>query len=302
MVLTRTGSARSTLSMMQRKATRYQKYLNLASVFLIVTSTIIIFMSVVLLEFYYLKTLHFWSVYFYVAPVLMICMGVYKFVVSFYGFSISNTENRGLLTVFAVLMVVGFLAQLGSIFTAIEVRTAIVLSDYGGVNYIETLQKYGEDSSVTADWDKLQTEQRCCGGLNELSGYEDYRNTPIGANNSVPDSCCFHVTERCGQGIFQRPKDSIRNSIWTTGCITALKYRLENEVARIMVVYAGVSVLIALVELIAVVLTCAYIAQITRRRLREEMVWNSVHNAADDMDHREAAKALNPSVEHETVC
>lgn len=301
MVLTRTGSARSTLSMMQRKATRYQKYLNLASVFLIVTSTIVIFMSVVLLEFYYLKTLHFWSIYFYVAPVLMICMGVYKFVVSFYGFSISNTENRGLLAVFAVLMVIGFLAQLASIFTAIEVRTAIVLSDYGGVNYIETLQKYGVDATVTADWDKLQTEQRCCGGLNELSGYEDYRNTPIGANNSVPDSCCFLVTERCGQGIFQRPKDSIRNSIWTTGCITALKYRLENEVARIMVVYAGVSVLIALVELIAVVLTSAYIAQISRRRTREEMVWNSVRNA-DDIDHREAAKALNPSVEHETVC
>jgi len=68
-----------------------------------------------------------------------------------------------------------------------------------------------------------------------------------------------------------------------------------------MNVYSGVGVLIALVELIAVVLTSAYIAQISRRRSREEMMWNSVRNA-DDIDHKEAARALNPSVEHETVC
>ena len=76
---------------------------------------------------------------------------------------------------------------------------------------------------------------------------------------------------------------------------------LQNDVTTVMGVYAGVGVVIALIELIAVVLTSAFIAQISRRRAREEMMWNSVRNA-DDIDHKEAARALNPSVEHETVC
>ena len=94
-------------------------------------------------------------------------------------------------------------------------------------------------------------------------------------------------------------QDQVRNKIWVTGCIDALRYRLEGDVKTMMAVYAGVGVLIAMIELIAVVLTSAYVAQITRRRAREEMMWNATH---DVNDHREAAKALNPSVEHETVC
>jgi len=287
--------------MMQRKATRYQKYLTLASVFLIITSTIVVFSSVVMLEFYYLKTLHFWSIYFYVAPVLMICLGVFKFLTSIYGFAISATENRGLLAFFAVLLSVAFLGQLASIFTAFEVRTTIILGDYGGTNAADALRYYGEDPTTTSEWDALQRQQRCCGGLNALSGYEDYRNTPIGRNHSVPDSCCINYNLNCGVNVFKTSKESIRNTIWTTGCLTALKYQMDNNLVTMMNVYSGVGVLIALVELIAVVLTCAYIAQISRRRSREEMMWNSVRNA-DDIDHKEAARALNPSVEHETVC
>jgi len=302
MVLTRTGSAKSTLSMMQRRATRYQKYLTMASVFLTITSTIVIFSSVVLLKFYYLKNLHFWSIYFYVTPILMICLGVFKFITSLYGFAISNTENRALLGTFAVLLVVAFLGQLASIFTAIEVRTTITVAEYGGTNVVQSLEKYGEDSAVTAEWDTMQVEQRCCGGTNFLTGYMDYRNTPIGQqNHSVPDSCCHEMVEGCGRNMFHKTPEQIENSIWLVGCLTALKYRLTNDVSAMMAVYAGVGVLIALVELIAVVLTSAYMAQINRRRQREEMMWNSVRNA-DDIDHTEAARALNPSVEHETVC
>jgi len=287
--------------MMQRKATRYQKYLNLASVILIIVSTIVVFTAVCLLKFYYLKTLRFWSNFYYITPILMICIGVYKFIIAIYGFAISNTENRGLLATFAILLCVAFLGQLASIYTAVEVRTAIVLSDFGGTDVVESLRQYGEDSTITQEWDELQREQRCCGGMNPLTGYEDYRNTPIGQNFSVPDSCCFNPITGCGTNIFKSAKDSIRNTIWTTGCLTALKYRLDNDVVVMMSVYAGVGVLIALIELIAVVLTSAYIAQISRRRQREEMMWNSVRNA-DDIDHKEAARALNPSVEHETVC
>lgn len=75
MPLLRTGSAKSTLSMMQRKATKYQKFLNLSNVFLLITSTILIFSAVILIKFYHIDKLDFWSGYFWVVPVLMIILG-----------------------------------------------------------------------------------------------------------------------------------------------------------------------------------------------------------------------------------
>jgi len=305
----RAGSVQSTLSTMQRRATRYQKYLTLASVILIITSTIVIFSSVLLIRFYHLPTLAFWSSYFQIAPILMISLGAFKFIAACYGFGITGTENRGLLAFFAVLLCVAFVGQLASIFTAIEVRTTVTLGEYGSADFTSILSKYQEDSGIKSSWDRMQMDMRCCGGLGELDGYLSYQNTPMGlqeGGHSVPDSCCITPSEGCGRGILNLARGAndqrIRNNIWVTGCIDALKYRLDNDVQNMMAVYAGVGVLIALIELIAVVLTSAFIAQISRRRNREEMMWNSVRNADDGYDHRDAAKALNPSVEHETVC
>ena len=95
MPMRRAGSVQSTLSTMQRRATRYQKYLTLASVILIITSTIVIFSSVLLIRFYHLPTLAFWSSYFQIAPILMISPGAFKFIAACYGFGITGTENRG---------------------------------------------------------------------------------------------------------------------------------------------------------------------------------------------------------------
>ena len=53
------------------------------------------------------------------------------------------------------------------------------------------------------------------------------RQTPIGRNNSVPDSCCHEVAPDCGKDIFDnqrfRSESDIRNRIFVDGCITILK-------------------------------------------------------------------------------
>ena len=51
------------------------------------------------------------------------------------------------------------------------------------------------------------------------------RNTPIGANNSVPDSCCHEVREGCGNDILRQQVSDVRNKIFVDGCITILKVR-----------------------------------------------------------------------------
>ena len=194
---------------------------------------------------------------------------------------------------FAVLLSLAFIAQLGSIFTAIEVRNKLAFEPSPD-GFSTVLQKYNEDSSIKSEWDSLQMDMRCCGGIGQLDGYQIYSNVDgLGTQNNVPDSCCRTVQEGCGKGLFSKQTDEKNRVIWTTGCYTALKYRLDNDVKTIMAVYAGVGVLIALIELIAVVLTCAYVAQITRRLAREELMWNATHHHSDEMDHLNAAKALN---------
>lgn len=140
MPLLRSGSARSTLSMIQRKATRYQKYLNLSNVFLLITSTILIFSAIVLMKFYHVDKLDFWSVYFWIVPIYMISLGIYTFLVCVFGFVISGMENRVMIAGYAVLLTVAFLAQLGSIFTALELRTTVAQANIGASKVSEDLK------------------------------------------------------------------------------------------------------------------------------------------------------------------
>ena len=133
--------AKSTLSMMQRKATRYQKYLNLSNVFLLITSTILIFTAVILMKFYHVDKLDFWSVYCWLVPVFMITLGVYTFLVCIFGFVISGSENRPMIAGYAVLLTLAFLAQLASIFMAMELRTDVNDNTIPASEIIDELNK-----------------------------------------------------------------------------------------------------------------------------------------------------------------
>ena len=125
MPLFKSGSNKSTLSVMQQRVTRYQKFLNLSNVFLLVTSTILIFTAIVLMKFYHVTALDFWSPLFAIVPPYMIILGFYTFGVCFFGFAISGSERKILIAVYAVLLAIAFVAQLGSIFVSLELRSVI---------------------------------------------------------------------------------------------------------------------------------------------------------------------------------
>ena len=63
------------------------------------------------MKFYHIDKLHFWSTYFQVVPLLMIVLGVYTFLLCVYGFIISSYEHRPLLAIYALLLIVAFVAQ-----------------------------------------------------------------------------------------------------------------------------------------------------------------------------------------------
>ena len=285
MGLIRSGSTKSTLSMMQRRATRYEQYITLSSIFLIVTSTTAIFTSVVLIRWYFMPFLYFWHAYYVVAPYMLLALGIYKFLVAIYGFIAAVQKNRALLVVFSLLLVIGFIGQLASIFLFWQLRTEIQLGSLHASQIQDQLMLYGSDPKITKNWDYIQQHLSCCGGFKWDSGYYDYKSTPIGRNESVPDSCCINGNiPGCGNNAFQWNAQQIQSSIYIQGCIEILQKWLLMDVEPMIGVYTATGVSMALIEIIAVVLSSAYVAQITRRHLREEIMWYTVSERKKDYE------------------
>ena len=148
MSLIRSGSTKSTLSTMQRRATRYEKHITLSSILLLVASTIIIFTSIILIKWYFMPYLYFWHSYFIVAPYMMLSLGLYLFFISTYGFVIAEKKSRGLLVVFSLLLGVGFIGHLVSIFVLWQVRTEMQMG-FDDAQILEELEQYGANPEIT---------------------------------------------------------------------------------------------------------------------------------------------------------
>jgi len=286
---------------MKHRSHKYQRYINLTAVGLLVASVVFIFCAIILMKFYQVDKLDFWDEVFLVVPSYIIALGIYIFVVAFFGIAISGQENRCLLVMYAILMSLAFVAQIGSIFASLELRKVLAQAAASHANVNEDLKLYGMDARITSKWDSMQRYLHCCGGNNYLIGFNDYRSTPIGANFSVPDSCCFEQIEGCGGNIFHLSDVQIRNKIFVNGCLTLLKDQLETEVLPIMIAYACVGVLLAVAMLVSVVLASAYVAQITRKLFREKQQgWLS----RQQLHSETTQNAYSPDVtdDHEVIC
>jgi len=267
-----------------RRSTKYQRFLNLSNVFLLIVSTVLLFSSIVLMFFYHMPKLEFWSWYFYATPMTMLAIGLYTFAVSVYGFLISTKESRGLISLIAVFLSVAFLGQIFSVFTAIELRNLIERDAVPFGKLTEYMQEYETDDSVKNAWDSMQNQLRCCGGREYATGYQTW-SAALENGDDVPDSCCHEVTEGCGRNKIKLGNDmSGRNNlgIWKDGCVQILQQKMRDDIKPFLMVYAGLGVLLALVELITVVLACAYVAQISRRIRRNTHTWERTGHAAEE--------------------
>ena len=56
------------------------------------------------------------------------------------------------------------------------------------------MELYGKDDAVTADWDEMQTELRCCGGMSYEIGYQTWGN--VGYSQSSNDRDPKDVPDR----------------------------------------------------------------------------------------------------------
>jgi len=197
-------------------------------------------------------------------------------------------ESRGLLTVMAILLSVAFIGQLASVFTAMMLRTDLETEIANVANVVTDMERYeSEDDSTKANWDSLQSSLRCCGGKRYEFGFRSWDRVSINGTKGhhVPDSCCHEQTEGCGRGKIDKAVQARSNNIgiWKDGCIEILEVMLKRDLIEYPFawVYIGVGLILALVELITVVLACAYIAQINRRQ-RHQRMYTREATADDD--------------------
>ena len=234
------------------------------------------FTAVSLISWYLMPHLRFWNTLFVETPYLMLGVGIYTLVVSFYGFFVSTSGNRGLLIAFAVLLSIACISQIVSIFRFWTVKDIIDEYQDGVARGKKDLKKYWENDhedgyDVTASWDKMQRHLHCCG----VKDFMDWvnANTDDNGNNDVPDSCCIREDTSCGEGkLGKSTRQSLYEDIYMDGCFRILHDWMTSDIVPLIDVYSGVGTITAIIELIAIALVSAYCAQIKRKRAREEKI------------------------------
>jgi len=252
----------------------YQPLLCGINLLLLCSSTALIYLGSILINFYLLPSLFLFSSNFSTVPHLIITLGVFLFFFSIVGFVAAAAKSRPGLIVYAVLTGLVFVLQLTSIFTALDLRNELELEKVLSFNHPEVdddMANYWRDEEVRDRWDSIQRDFQCCGSGTSQGwhiGYRTWERASRGASLGVPVSCCLReeaCNVRSGE-IFQdlQPEREIN----THGCMTVMERRLVRDVMPLLLTYIGCSVLLALLQILTLVLAAAYSAAISRKARR----------------------------------
>ena len=232
---------------------------------LLITSLIVIFTAITLLKWYRIPYLKSWDSYFEIAPYLVLAVGSFTFSVSFFGFFVAPLSSRFCLILLALLLSIACIAQIGSVFITWQLSNT-VKDEVSGKNKIRNdLRNYYTSKNIKKEWDDLQGNFQCCG----VDGYDDWFNANSYLND-VPDTCCTKTTLNKGCGKSAGTQENPWQKYYIHGCMTMMIKWLNNDVARMIQIYAGLGAAIAVLEVIGISLASAYAAQINRKHLREK--------------------------------
>ncbi|XP_060794542.1 CD63 antigen [Neoarius graeffei] len=174
------------------------------------------------------------------SPIVIIVVGAVIFFIAFFGCCGAWKENYCMVTMFAVLLCLIIVVEIGIAIAAYVLRGQLQQLVDDGLK--EAIKNYKKQADVKDEVDKMQEQMKCCGAVN-ASDWEDYDLD----KKSVPDSCCKNVTKNCGKGALKEP-----TKIYTEGCGTVLENFLKKNI-----LWVGVAALvIAFIEILGVVFAC----------------------------------------------
>jgi len=123
-------------------------------------------------------------------------------------------------------------------------------SDAAARGMTRSMSEYGEDTEVTAAWDWIQTDFRCCGVRN---GTDWARNATLPANVTVPASCC-RVLNSTREDCAAAPTPE--NSYLADGCLSTAQTLVTRNAAAFIGVSLAVVVFLALSTVMAFGVSC----------------------------------------------
>lgn len=258
---------------------------------ILISSTVLIYFGNILINFYLIDSLDFVSSNFSALPNLMLAVGVLGLLGGIFGVVVGATSHRAGLIVHAVFVSLIFILQLASIFVTAEVRSQLqhnILNQMTFDLYDVTTQ-YWTQPDFKERWDEVQRTYACCGFNAFNTGYQDWKGASLIHSDrssydypllverkidSIPDSCCLQETEDCGEGQLVSLKAHLE--VYTHGCLAVLEQRMARDIQPVLNAYLGCGVALALLQIIAIVLSSAYSAALNRRKRRENEKYSSV--------------------------
>uniref|UniRef100_A0A4D5R8X1 Tetraspanin n=1 Tax=Scolopendra viridis TaxID=118503 RepID=A0A4D5R8X1_SCOVI len=163
--------------------------------------------------------------------VLLIVVGVFVALISFFGCCGAIRNSYCMLLTFSILLALIFVLELAAGIAAYVKKDNLV--DVLQREFYDSFNKSHDHEDKEKWWKELEENDHCC-GVENASDYT-VRGWPI------PSSCCKdgNKTENC-------------TTVFTTGCFTTLKDQFINNIVLI----GGIGVGIAFVQILGIVYAC----------------------------------------------
>ncbi|XP_076311872.1 CD151 antigen-like [Tachypleus tridentatus] len=181
---------------------------------------------------------------------ILIASGVIVVIISFLGCMGAYKEVKCMLIAFFVILFIIFIIMLVGGILGYVFRDEV--DEKMKEEMLESIPLYGNDSTVTETWDRVQQNMKCCGlkteGVNRP--YLIWKRNSLfeGSAQKVPDSCCMSdKTETCRK----TPDDE--NSYANVDCYEKADMFVKDHA----LIIGGVGVGIACVLILGMVLSCA---------------------------------------------
>ncbi|XP_063680730.1 23 kDa integral membrane protein-like [Bolinopsis microptera] len=194
-------------------------------------------------------------------PAMLMIIGVLVFILGFLGCFGSFRENRVVLIVYTILLVLVLMGEVVAIIISMIYKGKIEESVEDGLE----LKVEGYVTGIADDieiMDKIQDTLQCCG----IHGPETYTNNTEWLKNhsnvTVPASCCGSVTER---DPIRRTCKTSNDLLYTEGCLDLTTHTLKDNTGLII----GITMGFIVIQIIGVCLGCVFCQRIARDGYKE---------------------------------
>uniref|UniRef100_A0A6M2E530 Tetraspanin n=1 Tax=Amblyomma tuberculatum TaxID=48802 RepID=A0A6M2E530_9ACAR len=163
------------------------------------------------------------------APVAIVVLGVFVFVLAFLGCCGAIRENYHMIMAFSVLLTIILICELGAAIAAYAYRSKIEHAIRDAAT--KSIKNYHNNTETQRLWDDVQSSLHCCGA----NSTGDYYPAPL------PASCCPG-----------KPNDCTTDKAYPRNCIDVLLDKFNEKI-----VYVGVTgIIICFIEVVGIVFGC----------------------------------------------